>query len=1101
MLLETLFIKSMESILGGLVKAGCGHLIKVVQDRLKGTDEERLKRAFEKAFEKAKGAINNEALKPFLEQDDFQTEVAIALLDPVNSLNVQTFLQRLDKHPPEATYSLKRFFDTLEITLLNDETWKPILERYQELQFKKEIIEAIKQNRSTLQPREVVRRVSVQIIGYDVITQGDDSIAVNKGIAIVDSKVDGNLEIAIDNSVHKTNIDRQDPSSLDPASLRVSYLNSIFEQCRQLSLTGVDKKAASGEKESMLNLDAVYTALLTFTPEAHKKFLRGESPEKETRHQSALEQVNLHSKLVLQGDPGSGKSTFVNFVTLCMAGELLDSKNIGLNRLSTPIPEGDGEETKSQSWDHGALLPVRVLLRDFAARGLPPVGEKATSEHLWLFIESELPLKEYAIYLKKELLGKGGMILLDGLDEVPEARKRRTQIKQAVEDFARVYPNCRMMVTSRTYAYQEQKWHLTNFSKTILAPFSKGQINNFIEHWYVHMSSTRGMNMEDAQGRAEQLKSAIYSNYRLRALAERPLLLTLMASLHAWRGGSLPEKREELYADTVDLLLEWWEKPKTVCGADGNVKVIQPSLAEWLNVDRDKVRKLLNELAYKAHSSQPEIVGTADISEGDLLTGLMRLKKSPGENPANLMEYISQRAGLLLPRGVGVFTFPHRTFQEYLAACHLTDAGFPKKPADLVRKDPNRWREVVLLAAAKAVGGASFAIWSLVNELCHTAPTECVENLEEEIWGAHLAAQAILECADISEITDTNKSTLKNVMKWLEMIITLEKFPSRERVLAGDNLARLGDPRPEVTSLEGMQFCYVPEGSFILGSNKEEDSDAYEDESPQEELTLPAFYISRFPVTNGQFRGFVEAGGYEAKEYWTDDGWEWKNEKDVLGPRVFDSPYNLPNHPVVGVSWYETLAFTRWLDGVWKEQGVLPEGVEVKLPSEAQWEKAARGGLVIPVGPMILSIKELSKHIPALKDNLNPKHIYPWGDKPDTNCANYSDTGIGATSAVGCFPAGASPYGCEEMSGNVWEWTRSNWGKNWSKPDFKYPDKTDDGRENLNASKEVSRVLRGGCFYLNHPDMRCAYRYGSDPDIRHYCIGFRLVFSPFNSDL
>ncbi|MCP3999618.1 MAG: hypothetical protein GY727_01765, partial [Gammaproteobacteria bacterium] len=261
--------------------------------------------------------------------------------------------------------------------------------------------------------------------------------------------------------------------------------------------------------------------------------------------------------------------------------------------------------------------------------------------HLWSFIESELALKEYAAHLKKELLEIGGVVLLDGLDEVPDAEKRRIQIKQAIEDFANVYPNCRIMVTSRTYAYQGQGWRLAGFSETILAPFSEGQINNFIEHWYVHIESARGMNTEDARGRAEQLKRAIFSGNRLRTLAERPLLLTLMASLHAWRGGSLPEKREELYADTVDLLLDWWEKPKTVRGTDGVIKVIQPSLAEWLNVDRDKVRKLLNELAFKAHDSQPEIVGTADISEGDLVSGMMRLKKSPDENPAKLMEYIS----------------------------------------------------------------------------------------------------------------------------------------------------------------------------------------------------------------------------------------------------------------------------------------------------------------------------------------------------------------------------------------------------------------------------------------------------------------------------
>jgi predicted NACHT family NTPase len=111
------------------------------------------------------------------------------------------------------------------------------------------------------------------------------------------------------------------------------------------------------------------------------------------------------------------------------------------------------------------------------------------------------------------------------------------------------------------------------------------------------------------------LKRAIFNSASLTALAERPLLLTLMASLHAWRGGSLPEGREALYADAMDLLLDSWESPKVVRDARGNPRVEQPGLSEWLKVDRDKVRALLNEFAYKAHACQPELLGTADVAE------------------------------------------------------------------------------------------------------------------------------------------------------------------------------------------------------------------------------------------------------------------------------------------------------------------------------------------------------------------------------------------------------------------------------------------------------------------------------------------------------
>jgi len=304
------------------------------------------------------------------------------------------------------------------------------------------------------------------------------------------------------------------------------------------------------------------------------------------------------------GIRGSGKSTLVNFVAMCLAGETLSRPEADLALLTAPLPDDKGrDQEERQPWSHGAPLPVRVILRDFAARGLPAADEPATAAHLWEFIEAELEaaaLGDYAPHLRRELLEQGGLLLLDGLDEVPGARQRRSQIKQVVEDFARTFHKCRVLVTSRTYAYQQQDWRLPDFSEAVLAPFSAGQIRRFVDRWYAHVAALRGLHADDAQGRAEVLKRAIFASDRLRALAERPLLLTLMASLHAWRGGSLPENREELYADTVTLLLDWWESQRVVRDAQGQVVMMQPSLAEWLKVDREKVRGLLNELAYQA---------------------------------------------------------------------------------------------------------------------------------------------------------------------------------------------------------------------------------------------------------------------------------------------------------------------------------------------------------------------------------------------------------------------------------------------------------------------------------------------------------------------
>ncbi|MFQ6094336.1 MAG: formylglycine-generating enzyme family protein, partial [bacterium] len=249
------------------------------------------------------------------------------------------------------------------------------------------------------------------------------------------------------------------------------------------------------------------------------------------------------------------------------------------------------------------------------------------------------------------------------------------------------------------------------------------------------------------------------------------------------------------------------------------------------------------------------------------------------------------------------------------------------------------------------------------------------------------------------------------------------------------------------------------------------------------ETITEEYLIGRYPVTNAQFAAFVEAGGYRERRYWTEAeaAGVWRDER-VKGrwddeprdrPADFGAPFNLPNHPVVGVTWYEALAFCRWLNEQLQVAGyrlqVWPNGEletlklqsettpQVRLPTEAEWEKAARG---------------------------TDGRIYPWGEEPDPDRANYDETGIGATSAVGCFPGGASPCGALDMSGNVWEWCQTKWRDSYEEPADESPEGTD------------PRVVRGGSWVSYRRGVRCAYRSRHDPDDRDDDRGFRVVVSP-----
>ena len=945
-------------------------------------------------------------------------------------------------------------------------------------QLKKEL-EEIKQELASLKPGSRAYKaldaeraeLEAKLVGSGAIAQGDGSKAAGERAVMADGNIDSSVIVTGDGN----EINLGTGPRAKKGSLRESYLSHVLKEVSPLALSGVVRQSAS-EAETRLSLSAVYTALLTEGgikegEDISKENLRLPAMDgiREHKQLSVVEKLNKFDRLVLLGDPGSGKSTFVNFVALSMAGEGLGREDANLKVLTQPLPlEQDkvrrnrDEKPQPQPWEQGALLPVRVILRDFAARGLPPTGENASAEHVWNFIESELnaaSLNEFVSLLKKELRDTGGLILFDGLDEVPEAEHRREQMRAAIDGFVAAFPRCRYLVTSRTYAYQRQDWKLNGFEEAVLAPFTKGQIANFVERWYEHITLLKSQNPEDGKGKSEVLKRAIFANERLMSLAERPLLLTLMASIHAWRGGTLPDKRQELYADAVDLLLDWWESQRVVRDAKGNVTVIQPSLAEWLNVDRKKVRDLLNQLAYEAHADQSQLTGTADVSESALVTGLMKLNPNLDIKPARLIEYLRDRAGLLIPRGVGVYTFPHRTFQEYLAACFLTDHDYPDLIAKLARRQPNRWREVALLAGAKAAGGAAeFALWSLVDAL---SPERENGDAEAGYWGTHIAGQAVTEIADLEKVSDSTQPKKDRLRTRLLDIMRGNRLPAVERVQAGINLSALGDPRfnADLWHLpddEYLGFVNVPGGKFHMGSDNK-DKQASDNEKPQHEVDLLEYWMAQYPVTVAQFRVFVDATKYSF------DNWRWNQ---------------ISTYPVVSVTWYDCVEYTKWLDQEIRKyaeqkvgsgvrslfwQGLAENKLHVTLPSEAEWEKAARGA---------------------------DGRIYPWGDEFDADKANTSETQIGDQSVVGCFPNGKSPYGLQDMSGNVWEWTRS------LRKEYPY---LNDGREITKAKNDDLLTLRGGSFLNQSEYARCASRHRNLPDGGYGSRGFRVVVSPFLS--
>jgi formylglycine-generating enzyme required for sulfatase activity len=255
-----------------------------------------------------------------------------------------------------------------------------------------------------------------------------------------------------------------------------------------------------------------------------------------------------------------------------------------------------------------------------------------------------------------------------------------------------------------------------------------------------------------------------------------------------------------------------------------------------------------------------------------------------------------------------------------------------------------------------------------------------------------------------------------------------------------------------------LELVRIPAGGFLMGS-ADGDKMARNNEKPQRRVYLAEYLIGRYPVTVAQFGAFVQATGYKTtaeKEgggyVWTDS--EWKQVKGASWRAPAGSPRDLKalaGHPVTQVSWHDARAFCEWAGG--------RTGRPVRLPTEAEWEKAARG---------------------------TNGRKYPWGDKWQLGRCNNAEANIGDTTPVDRYPNGASPYGLLDMAGNVWEWTSSKFEP--------YPYAPEDGREAVD--KESKRVLRGGAFYSIERCVRCAYRFYNYPRSRDRSIGFRVCAAP-----
>ncbi|MDX2078085.1 MAG: SUMF1/EgtB/PvdO family nonheme iron enzyme [bacterium] len=759
----------------------------------------------------------------------------------------------------------------------------------------------------------------------------------------------------------------------------------------------------------------------------------------------------LMPHIVITGAPGSGKSTLLKHLMLCMAGDMLH----------------EGEESKADLnklgfWTLPAYTPIFIELRALIRTAFPQPEDVVTLDKCFAYIEAE-HLKPYgnSLYmphLKDQLRDGDVMIFLDGLDEVPDADmvERREQIKMLAHLFRTQYPQCRIAVTSRPYAYAGD-WQLNGFGQVSLTTLDQDRLEELALRLFRVVLGQEGAEQE-AGAFKEQMENVPTE------LRGSPLFFTLMASI--WLNNltkpadqRLPIAKGDIYRECVEMLVRRWGKKDATS---------KQSLLDDIGLTQTQLRQVLETLAHHVHSETGE-KDDAEFTGGTIFDIVERLKIKRVDIPI-LKTVLAQRAGITYERAPNRYQYAHRSFQEHLSACYLVGEGrYPQQIVAEIRKSPALWRNVMELIPDEAKRQGR-DLWQLVKALLPDKNASVPTDPNDSVWyDIFYATRLIMN--HLPKEDDQQDLYRPRIQKYLLEIIEKGLLSPVDRAEMGRMLSEIGDKRAGVgvittykIPLPDVVWCHIPAGEFIMGS----DDSGQDDEKPAHTLHLDDFYMSRYLVTYAQYRAFEEADDFGDETWWEGFPEDEKRKKN-------DQAFKYDNHPQERVTWYMAMAFCRWLTHhldvaklpmrVWdmttKTYQTMPyQKMKITLPSEAEYEKSARG---------------------------TDGRIYPYGNDFDATKGNTSATGIGKTSAVGMFPRGESPYGVLDGSGNVWTWTCS------LRKDYKY--NSNDGRED--ESGTGVRIVRGGSWDDSADGARASFRNLISPLNRNDVIGFFVVCRPY----
>lgn len=624
------------------------------------------------------------------------------------------------------------------------------------------------------------------------------------------------------------------------------------------------------------------------------------------------------------------------------------------------------------------VLPVLVFFRgmkDFFAQS-GKIKPNATFAEKFLseyFKQTENGLDMATV---KEYCDAGKVIfLLDGLDEIEQVS--RDAVANSFGDLRSKYSCPKIVFSGRPHGIGGAVVDKFGDKHAKIQSLNMQQVGEFIKKWFYFIYSGES---KIGKRTAEDMLGEIKDHPGVGRLIETPLMLTAICILYH-DGKELPGQRAELYRKFINNLLSRRFD------------------------ETEKVHNFLKSLAFNMHTGRSTGIDRKEAIE--VLDGEYRREEGESDKDYRLrleneFERIEPECGLL-KRDKGQYQFRHLTFQEFLAATSIVDNETDYVKALAKYWDDGWYGEMIELC----IGYLSIDNGKWANKIVGDALKRKDANPFSR-WS--IAAKGLL---DIHK--DRREDELLELARKRLVSIIGTAMEAKNIADAVETLGWLGDTR----RLD--LFVDVKGGKYPLS---------------QGEAEIKPFEMAKYPVTNKWFEEFINDGGYKTPGYWSKEGKEWLTESKSEQPRLWrERKWKCPNSPVVGVCWYESEAFTKWLTDK-KNDGYI-----YRLPDEREWEAAAAG---------------------------IERRQYPWGNNWEKNRSNTRETEIMKISPVGIFIKGETPEGIADMAGNVWEWCEI-------------------------SEENKGKALRGGSWLTYSDFARCAYRYRYFPNYWYYDVGFRCV--------